>query len=105
MSAFIVAVASVFFQLLFLVGMMSSASHGGDDFGRLMVCEGLSILMFMMVPWVLAIERKHKHRLAIFWLSLLLGWTILGWVIALVWACMDDGRQGRVHITAEPLGG
>ena len=31
-----------------------------------------------------------KNSGAIFVLNLLLGWTLVGWVIALVWACCKD---------------
>lgn len=33
---------------------------------------------------------KKKNAVAIFLLNLLLGWTILGWIIALVWASTHD---------------
>jgi len=39
------------------------------------------------VPTVVAGTRKHPQGGAIFALNLLLGWTFLGWVAALVWAC------------------
>ncbi|WP_376916588.1 superinfection immunity protein [Paraburkholderia sp. OAS925] len=37
-------------------------------------------------PAFAAAHRKHPNRVAIFVLNLLLGWTVLGWVGALVWA-------------------
>ena len=39
------------------------------------------------LPWVIARGRKHHNSDAILVLNLFLGWTVLGWVIALVWAC------------------
>lgn len=39
------------------------------------------------LPWIVARGRAHPNSLAIFMLNLFLGWTFLGWVIALVWAC------------------
>lgn len=32
------------------------------------------------------IARGKKDAMAIFWLNLLLGWSVIGWVIALIWA-------------------
>ncbi len=44
---------------------------------------GLCIIYF--VPVLLAHDRKHKNVAAIGILNLLLGWTIIGWIIALIW--------------------
>ena len=37
-----------------------------------------------MLPWAIAATRGKINSGAIFWLNLLLGWTIVGWIIALV---------------------
>jgi len=43
--------------------------------------------MFLyFIPSMFAFNRDHDQKAAIFVLNLLLGWTILGWVGALVWA-------------------
>ena len=44
-------------------------------------------LLLYGVPTIIAYNRDHHNQIAIFVLNLLLGWTFLGWVIALVWAC------------------
>ncbi len=36
-----------------------------------------------MLPWAIAAVRDVKHW-GVFWLNLLLGWTVIGWIIALV---------------------
>lgn len=36
-----------------------------------------------MAPWAIAAVRDVRHW-SVFWVNLLLGWTIIGWVIALV---------------------
>ncbi|CAB4898682.1 MAG: superinfection immunity protein [Actinobacteria bacterium] len=38
-----------------------------------------------MLPWAIAAVRDVRHW-SVFWVNLLLGWTIVGWVIALVMA-------------------
>jgi len=53
----------------------------------LVVFCGLSILLYLL-PAIVAEQRKHQHRLPILVLNLCLGWTLLGWVGALVWATM-----------------
>jgi hypothetical protein len=37
-----------------------------------------------MLPWAIAATRGKTNSGAIFWLNLLLGWTVVGWIIALV---------------------
>lgn len=44
-------------------------------------------------PWLLAVLRGHNNKLAIFAVNLLLGWTFIGWVFALVWACTKDTKK------------
>ena len=42
------------------------------------------------LPAIIARVRHHRHRLAIFMLTTFAGWTFIGWVGALVWACTAD---------------
>ncbi len=37
--------------------------------------------------------RKKRNRYAIFVLNLFLGWTGIGWIIALVWALTLDSEK------------
>ncbi len=48
----------------------------------------LVVLVFTVyfLPTLIAFLRRHKNKLAIFLLNLLLGWTVLGWVVSLVWS-------------------
>lgn len=38
-----------------------------------------------MAPWAVAAIRDVRHW-SVFWVNLLLGWTIIGWVVALIMA-------------------
>jgi hypothetical protein len=40
-----------------------------------------------LLPWLIALCRGHHNATAIFVLNLFLGWTLLGWIGALVWSC------------------
>lgn len=44
-------------------------------------------------PTIIAAGRKHHNRMAIFALNLLLGWTLIGWVGALVWSLTATERR------------
>ena len=50
----------------------------------------LIILLFALyfLPFLIASLRQHKNIFAILLLNLFLGWTGIGWVIALVWSVM-----------------
>jgi len=55
---------------------------------------GLIVLIILFgiyfLPTIGAVLRKKKQKNAIFLLNFFLGWTFIGWVIALVWAGMED---------------
>ncbi|MGI9229089.1 MAG: superinfection immunity protein [Gammaproteobacteria bacterium] len=44
------------------------------------------LVLFYFLPFIIAINRGHHNTAAIFVLNLFLGWTFLGWVVALVWS-------------------
>lgn len=56
--------------------------------------KGLIILVLGFViyflPAIIVANRDHRHWLAIQILNLILGWTVLGWIVALVWSLMDQ---------------
>jgi hypothetical protein len=47
-----------------------------------------------MLPGLTAMARNHRNEAAIFALNFLLGWTLLGWVVALVWS-FTEPRPSR----------
>ena len=51
---------------------------------------GLVLIFFCIViyfiPALNASRREHSNSVAIFLLNLFLGWTLIGWVAALVWS-------------------
>jgi hypothetical protein len=50
--------------------------------------EGLAIglIVAYFLPTIVGAVRGQPNTTAIFVMNLLLGWTMLGWVIALIWA-------------------
>lgn len=56
---------------------------------------GLALLIgFYLLPTIVANVRKHRNTGAIFVLNLFLGWTFLGWLIALIWSNTDNVERG-----------
>lgn len=42
------------------------------------------------LPSTIAIARRHRNASAVCLLNLLAGWTVVGWVISLIWATIKD---------------
>ena len=57
-----------------------------DVFTFLLICF---VLYFL--PAILAIQKQHVNTTAIVILNVFLGWTLLGWVGALVWVFTKKG--------------
>ncbi|MGB6348744.1 MAG: superinfection immunity protein [Pseudolabrys sp.] len=58
-------------------------------------------LAIYLLPFGVAWERRHNNRLAIFWLNAFAGWTFIGWVGALVWACTNNVRTPMKTVQVE----
>ena len=57
-----------------------------EDLSCLEVIMITVIFAVYFLPSIIAGAREHKNKFAIFLLNLLLGWTVIGWVGALVWS-------------------
>lgn len=55
-----------------------------DGVGTVLIWGAAVIGYFL--PGIIAVERKHHQVYAIFALNTLLGWTVLGWIGALIWS-------------------
>ena len=53
----------------------------------------LAATIAYFIPWMVAAIRGHNSSPAILVTNLLLGWTGLGWVIALIWAFTSNVKQ------------
>jgi hypothetical protein len=52
---------------------------------------------FYFLPALVASHRKNPNATAIFVLNLFLGWSVIGWVIALVWAFSGENRKDATN--------
>jgi len=46
----------------------------------------ISMIIIYFIPSIIAENRRHQNRMAISFLNLLVGWTVIGWLIAIVWS-------------------
>ncbi|MFA5828328.1 MAG: superinfection immunity protein [Candidatus Shapirobacteria bacterium] len=50
----------------------------------------LFILALYLLPTIIAFSKRKKNKVAIFLTNFLLGWTVLGWIISLIWSVTND---------------
>ena len=48
-------------------------------------------IIIYVLPGVIASSREHKNSTAIWVLNIVLGWSFLGWIAALVWSFTNHG--------------
>jgi hypothetical protein len=58
----------------------------GESVTELMVKAVLGFLVYF-IPGIVSVPNKHPQSNGITVLNLFLGWTVLGWIGALIWAC------------------
>ena len=54
--------------------------------------EFVLFLFIYFIPTLLALGSKKDNFFAIMLLNLLLGWTLIGWFVALIWAATKDKK-------------
>ena len=80
------------FLIFFLAWLIVAGAYAiisgkaGLDMVLMSVFWGIVIVGSYFLPYIMAWEKKHKDRTAIGVVNFFLGWTLLGWVVALVWA-------------------
>lgn len=93
--------------LLFLAAyswsMGQIPSNELNGFGKL-----VAMLFFVVAPALYLLptfeawKRKHKSLASVALLNIFLGWTLLGWVAAMVWACKSQVQRVEVVHTSMP---
>ena len=67
-----------------------------------MQAEGAILLVILIaayfIPTIVAYSRGHRNASAITVLNLLLGWTLIGWVAALVWSLTSGCEACRAAL-------
>ena len=50
---------------------------------------GLGSFLYFL-PFIIGVARGKRDLLGIFLLNFFLGWTLIGWIVALIWAVKQD---------------
>jgi len=69
---------------IYIVGEESASSE------RVLIGMLIVGIFVYFLPTMIARTRKKRNKTPIFVLNLFLGWTVLGWIIALIWAFTVD---------------
>ncbi|MFY0676059.1 MAG: superinfection immunity protein [Neptuniibacter sp.] len=82
--------------LLLLVFAIAFVLFGSDP--RAINGAVAIVLLFIgvivyLLPSVIAVNRQHVSHKAIVALNILLGWSMLGWITAFIWACNSSSSQ------------
>jgi hypothetical protein len=56
----------------------------------------LLMLVLYFTPTLVASGRKKGNKEAIFILNIFLGWTFIGWLVALIWALTKDKNGNQI---------
>jgi len=65
--------------------------RGGGDMNENTTAVILAILIFILylLPTLLAFARDIPRRKAVTLLNIILGWTLIGWIVAFLWATLE----------------
>jgi len=62
----------------------------------------LIIAIMYFIPTIIAVVRRRTNTVSIAALNIFLGWSVVGWVVALVWALATDKPTTTViHVNKE----
>jgi hypothetical protein len=61
-------------------------------------------LWFYFIPTIIADYRGHDYRWIIFAINLCLGLTVIGWLVALIWAIYPKDKSLANPILGNPTG-
>ena len=75
-----------------MLDTLSQHFPGFEEWSPLVI--GLLVIAYL-TPLIIAVARKHRFAVAIGALNVLLGWTLFGWLAAVIWAVNKDVRESK----------
>jgi hypothetical protein len=76
---------------------VNASGYFGISFAGFLLMIGLAIVVYF-IPVMIAAARKHRKTTSIFLVNLFLGWSVLGWIFALVWALRANTPREAVSV-------
>ena len=80
-----------------MIGGLMAATSSDGSLGAILMAILLGAALYLL-PSAVALARKHRQRVAIVALNVLTGWTMIGWIAALIWALTSERKDVQVVI-------
>jgi hypothetical protein len=74
------------------MSILADNTGAGAASGLILLLIGFGLGAYFL-PTIIALVRKKANVVPIGALNFFLGWTLLGWVVSLVWALTKDQQQ------------
>lgn len=52
--------------------------------------EAIIGFVLYFIPTIIAFKRKHRNKIPVGLTNFFFGWTIIGWIVCLIWAFSAD---------------
>lgn len=62
----------------------------------------IPFLLLYFLPTIFAFSRKKNNKGIIFLINFFLGWSVIGWIVSLIWALSSDNNQ-TIILNNNPL--
>ena len=56
------------------------------------IALALAVTLYIL-PFIIAAVRNHQNKKSILLINVFLGFTSIGWLVALIWAFLDDIKK------------
>ncbi|MBW4055914.1 MAG: superinfection immunity protein [Proteobacteria bacterium] len=86
----IIVIATTVLTFAGLTGLAWAADKEGASNTGLILVALLPFLFIYFIPAIIGYSRKKDNKTSILLLNLFLGWSLIGWVVALIWATSKD---------------
>ena len=63
---------------------------------------GIPLIAIYFLPSLIALSRKKTNGAAIILLNFFLGWTFIGWIVSLIWACLKHNETHTIVVNNTP---
>lgn len=84
----ILILSAIGFAAAFALVSFASSENWPALFNLFLIIAGMVIPPAYMSPWLLSLYWNRPQSTPIFFLNAAFGWTALGWIGSLIWACI-----------------